>query len=424
MLKKYLTLSIIALLTASCSQAIDRRDAYIRPYHAGQFEEANRRVTNLIDNPANSQDAVWLLLDRATINFTSGNSDQALSDYQLAIEAIDFYSQNCTAENLEKVILQEGIGAYAGEDFEQILARIYFALALHYCGDDGNAMALLRQAENIQQKKREIYRKCKLTQEYSLIDNAFGKYLLAAMSEKKGDLSNARILYNQFGQLTGCQAAPSDPSLATVLLICHNGNAPFKIPIRLPPSVASTAALNALAIGNPKPRLSSLSGISTPALSYWIQNSHQQALVYFEGRTTPLLPCFDIGKTARKQLKAQIPNIVARGLARQMIRFATVEAAARLDPLAGCIADIALLAANCQTKADVRSWTTLPRTLDLARIDTEPGRQELTILIGSQSYPLTLDLKPRDLCLIHIFNIHPGITTLLVPDRFLKGDKI
>ncbi len=195
------------------------------------------------------------------------------------------------------------------------------------------------------------------------------------MSEKKGDLSNARILYSQYGQLTGCPAAPSDPSLATVLLICHNGNAPFKVSARLPPSAAPAAALNALVKSSPKPRLSSLSGIPAPALSYWIQNNPQQALVYFEGRTTPLLPCFDISKTAKHQLKAQIPNIAARGLARQMIRFAAVEAAARFDPLAGKITDIALLAANCQTKADTRSWTTLPQTLDLARIDTPPGNR-------------------------------------------------
>ncbi len=188
MLKKYLTILIIALLMASCSQAIDRRGAYIRPYHAGHFKEANQRVTNLINDPANSLDAVWLLLDRATINFASGNSCQALSDYQLAIEAIDFYSQDCTAESLGKVILQDKIGAYAGEDFEQILARIYFALALQYCGDDGNAMAILRQVENIQQKKREIYGKCKLTRGYALIDNAFSKYLLAANVGKKGRL--------------------------------------------------------------------------------------------------------------------------------------------------------------------------------------------------------------------------------------------
>ncbi len=110
------------------------------------------------------------------------------------------------------------LGAYAGEDFEQVLARVYFALALIQAGDYGNAYAILRQAEELQQGLRERYDRCCATSDFHLPDLTFAKYLFALLLEKQGDKSNACLLYQQSGALP-TPGDCSDRKQATVLVL-------------------------------------------------------------------------------------------------------------------------------------------------------------------------------------------------------------
>jgi tetratricopeptide (TPR) repeat protein len=419
------------LLLTSCSSALSKRDDYLIPYQQGNLATANESITQTIDSQMPSQqfdkckDSVWLLLDRATIRFAQGDACQAIADYRLAIDAIDLYSQSCLGELTAQTILQDDVGAYAGEDYEQILARIYMALALLHEGDPSNAYAMLRQAEELQQLKREQYAACDVTREYVLVDNPLGKYLFATLLEKRGDLSNARILYHQSGlgdpDLSGTQ------NQATVLFLCHNGNAPRKVSIISDATVASTLALE-IFLGAAHCHdfaLSSLSGVPTPALTYAFSNPPMPTYAYVDGCPQSLLPCYNVGAVAEQQLAQKLPVIVARGAARYILRRSAVYAVAEKNPELGAVMDIGMLIANLNTKADIRSWTTLPQTLDLTRFDLAPGSHTIQIQFTTpsgqlQSYPYQLNLKAGDLCLIHVFNMSPFHQTILIPDRFIQ----
>lgn len=421
------------LICCSCTMAQYRGEEYISSYQRGALAEAQSKVTQSIqkempqDDFRRSKDAVCLLLDKATIYFASGEIDEAIADYKLAIEALDYYNQDAPIEMLSKTLLEDSWGAYPGADFEQVLARLYFALALMQQGDHSNAYALLRQGEELQQKKREIYRQTSFTKDYQLIDNAVAKYLFASLLESRGDISNANIIYREVATILGLDHLEQPQHAdAKVLILCHNGNAPYKVSTVSHASIASAAALEILLSSRIRPAYSSLTGIPTPALFQNYSSLPQPVFVNIDGHNQELKPWYNVSAVAHKQLEQEIPVIAARGVARFILRRSAVAYAQRQDPCLGAIADIGMLIVNANTQADTRSWKTLPSTIDLACYNLCAGEHSLSIDIKTALPPYSyqnefcLQLSPHDLCVINIFNIHPGVTQVLIPQKFLR----
>jgi uncharacterized protein len=418
------------LFLTSCSTATRCRNEYTSAYRQGNFSQSEIRLTQQISKEMpteqfqESPEAVWLLLDRATTRFAMGNMEGAISDYKQAIEAIDYYCQELSSESLGKLLMQDELGAYIAEDFEQVLARLYFALALLHEGDEGNAYALLRQAEMLQQEKREQYASSELTCNYQLVDNAACKYLLALLLERRNDLSNASLLYRQAKSLS-CQTLEAQENRgATVLLICHNGNVPEKISVITNASVASLVALEIFLDGTEiaPPAACELGGIPVPALRDPLFSQPIPTFASLDGQQQLLAPWYDVSRVAKQQLDQKMPVIAARSLARYLIRRAAVGYAKEQDPDLGAVIDLGMLMANLTTKADTRSWTTLPAAIDLGRYEVPQGDHRLIIQTSAgQSFTSTLALNSGDLCVINIFNIQPGVTQIQIPQRFLKN---
>lgn len=436
-----IVLSCLSIILSACSTTIlVKRGPYLRAYHEGSFYEAEAKIDALASQECSnnqytsSKDASWILLDRATIHFALGDIDAAIYNYKCALESLDFYNKNLPVEQLTQVLLQDEVGAYQADDFEQVLARVYFALALLHNGDENNACALLRQAEEYQQDKRQFYAKVPFTKEYQVAENGLCKFLFANLLERKGDLANAKILYRQANELSpyisnmemDCKKTSSES--ATVLILCHNGNAPYKISATSTASVASAIALECiLAVNQIDPAWSTLSGIPVPVLQYWPFSSPLPTFANVKGRQIPLYPLFSIDQAARYELQQKMPVLAARGVARLLARRCTVGYFQNQSPGLGVLADVSMMLINENTRADTRSWTTLPSRIDAAKLKLSPGRNTLDIQISDPFYPESLsydlNLRSNDLCIIHVFNIHPGIRRILIPNQFLITSK-
>lgn len=423
---------VLALLLTSCSRAVFDQQLYLTAYQNGQFEEASQLIENTIayENPRQnhcSKNAVWLLLDQATIAFASGKIPLALQRYHQALEALDYYSQDCDLENFEQILLQDDYKGYQGEDYEQILARIYFALALMQSEDFSNAYALLKQAEDVQQQKQELYRQCRFTTQFELISNPLAKYLLAVFSEKKGDLSNAKILYKQVNALIG--RLPEDLSQTpskqkTVLVIAHNGNAPFKITSTADGSVASALVMETiLACHGVDPAWSSFTGIPVPLLMQKFTSIPHPLTISIASQTKRFTPLYNITAVAHQQLEQKKPIIVGRGLARMILRRSAVAYAQKQDPAFGAFMDFAMCIANSTTQSDNRTWGSLPSQIEVARFDLEPGRYCLELQHPHDppfKHSWNIEINHQDISVINIFNITPGVCRVLIP-KSLQG---
>lgn len=437
--KAFLTLTLLS----GCSSTLMQHEASTAAYKSGQLKQAETILTETIskempkNNFQQSKEAVYLLLNRATTRFASGNLDASITDYNHAIEALDYYAQNSTLDMAGQFLLEDSWGAYSGTDLEHLLARVYFALALISKGDVNNAYALLRQAEEIQQTKAAKYATVPYKTGISCDENALGKFLFATILDHQGDFSNAAILFRQAKVLTGKSPAEinllpeNHPGKATVILLCHNGNVPFKISATTTASVASTLALEAiLCTRRIDPAWSSLTGIPTPLLCQQFQSEPQPTFVTLNNITTPLTPWMNVAQATSDELEQNKPIIVARGVARYLMRRAAVAQAQKQDPNLGALVDFGMLIANANTKADTRSWSTLPSSIDLAQCFLTSGEHCLTISVARKGTPnfmqnVALKLKAGDLCIINIFNFNNKTTTILIPSQFrVKGETL
>lgn len=436
-MKKFLFLNTLLILLVSCQTPFILKKDYLPLYQRGQLQTAEDLLDEAIQKelPGNSytksKDAVWLLLDSATTKFASGNTSGAISDYKLAIEAIDYYDQELVSETFNQILLQDDQSAYAGEDFEQVLARVYFALALIQNEDMNNALALLKQAEEVQAKKKEFYRNSFLFKDYMLIENPFSKYLMAVLLQSRGDISNAKILYAQTEALIDKKLedfnltnTSQDLNAATVLIVTHNGNAPYKVSGVAPGSMASGLALECL-LGDKNHNIacSSFLGIPVPVLMQKIFSQSFPVNTRLCRTSVSSVPLYSISAVAKEQLKQKIPFIVAKGVARAALRRAAVSVCQENDPNLGLFADVGMLIANSCTEADTRTWSTLPDSIEVVRYDIPAGINTLHIqtslgdsCLFYNDYPLKL--QTNDLCIINVFNINPGVVSVQIPNKY------
>jgi len=422
---------VAAVVLGSCVPRTSDREISL-DYKQGRLEDAEYLLTSRIEQELpcsdfkKSGDAVWLLLDRAMTRFADGNAQGAIADFKLALEAIDFYNQELFVETAAQILGQDSNAAYRGEDFEQALARLYFALVLLYEGDEGNAFSILRQAEELSLRKKQLYSKHPLSRSFYLTDNAVAKLLFAALLEQGNDCSNAAILRASAERITGIPLVSRKLENAQVIVICHNGNAPLKRTAYSPASRASALALEIL-LGTQgiDPAMCNITGIPVPELHSPISFYPLDTLARLDGCSEELLTWYDVGFNAQEELASKMPVIAARGLARLIARRGAVGCMQQQDPFLGALTDFGMLVANSMTEADTRSWSMLPMTIDLAIFEIEPGEYPFEVETSVNNYcfgrsEFQLKLKRGDLCVINLFNIHPGITKVLIPERFKK----
>jgi len=85
----------------------------------------------------------------------------------------------------------------------------------------------------------------------------------------------------------------------------------------------------------------------------------------------------DLAAIARAELEADLPVIFARTLARAIVKYKVSDAAKdKWGELLGKVVNVATAATE---QADLRAWLSLPRTIYVATIYTEPGPHAVAI---------------------------------------------
>lgn len=417
---------MVALFLTACTSLVSQREGYVIDYQAGNFDQAEAKVSCLLDKKSEN-DEVWLRLDRAMAEFAAGKSPAAIDDFNAALERLDYYNQCGLLEILGKTLFTDRASPWRGDDYEQLLVRLYFALALLQNGDESNAYAILRQAEEWTQTKQAEYAQSRATCHLALPANKITKYLFALLLNKKGEKSSAEILLRQTEDPT--LALPA-PDAATVVILCHNGMAPYKYSKLSPASQASAFALeyflNCHNSCHNTMALSTLAGIPLAELADRPYSYPVQTVAWIDGCERPLTLAVPIADEAVRELYQKRPLLIAQGVARLALRRGIVAAAQAHDPNVGQLVDLGMLIANLCTKADIRSWTLLPRQIELAATTLCPGPHtfttEIALPYGQKGlFTSKLRLKKGDLCVIHIFNNQPGLTQVLIPQHFQEN---
>ncbi len=434
---------ITFLFLTSCSHLSEKDKAsYMNAFHEGKIEKAeaildiNRGSISYQKN----KNALWFSLESGSLNFINNQMDRSIAYFKHALEASDYFLQEDTSEKIQKLLFSDEMSAFSGEDYEQILLRVYFAFALIQKGDLSNGLALLKQAESYSQLREAIYVQSRLTKNIKILPNPLAKYLLALFLEKEGDLSNAQILYKQAkSSLSDTDVLfPKNDSTncGTLLFICHNGNSPYRTSVRDKVSEDALFMLNILLESDKSFQfnipgssssmnnraydrniLTMIPKISVPKLERWPNSKPITSTVTVGDQKASLIPIYNIDTVAHEQLHQALPLITARAAARYLIR----EQAARITKSNAF--NFGTLLTNILTNADTRSWMTLPYSFDIMRFDLKPGIYPITVEVNDpvklKQYQLPkIKIDKNEICLVHLFNIHPNVFRYLVPSSF------
>lgn len=380
---------------------------YSSSFGAIERDLASQRYDNALqatEKQAKSKtDRVLYLLNKGMIlrmKHDFAGSNQALEAAKAEMERLYAVS---VSENTFSFIVNDATVSYGGDDYEQVLVHLYMALNYLELGkaDDARVEAL-----QVDEKLREIganipgdkftedafsrylsglifderaewsdalidYRKAyvayrKYQAEYGTPMPTMLKYDLLRLTNRQGLADEAARYRKEFGispeQPLRIAGGPPDGELVFVL---NNGLAPIK----------REKAANAV-----DPATGTLVRIALP---YYESrpNSVASARISAAGKQAGTEIVENIDAIARQSLDSRMPAIIARSIARAVIKTAAVNAAARKrkngndkEAMAELIGGLALqVAAVATERADTRSWLTLPADIQLARLPLPPG---------------------------------------------------
>ncbi len=411
-----LTFAVGGCATYSSSFGVIERDL-----STGQYDAALQHIEK---QSASSTDRALNLLNKGMVL----RMKRDFSGSNLALEAAKAEMERLYAvsvsENALSFIVNDATVSYAGDDYEQVLVHLY--LALNYL-ELGQPDAARVEALQVDIKLRELGENIPNSK---FTEDAFSRYLTGIIYEQSGEWSDALIAYRkayqaykkyqinygmavptqlkhdllrlarrvgladevaQYKKEFGIDLPPDQgksPEQGELVFVFNNGLAPIKR--------EQTVIL-------PDPTSGILVRIALPHYESR-PNNVVSARVTASGKqvTTELMQ--DVDAIARHSLDARMAAITARTLVRAAAKIMASKKARREagnrnnsnDAPLGLLGALAVqVAAVVTERADTRSWLTLPRNIQLARLPLPPGSYTIKVellgadgqIVASSEYP-------------------------------------
>jgi len=370
-----LALLLAGLVTGCASYSSRVVNARI-DFHAGRYDLAASELESLAAREDNDQ--LLYLMDLGVVRFAAGQYKQAIEAFLRADKLVAFVDYTSVSGEAAGLLLNENVQAYRGEDFEKLLIHVYLAMAFTFSEQWESALVECRRVNHeldlmISKGKRPYE------------NNAFAKYLAATLFEARGELNSAFVDYRQllkwghedFPLLPAPLMRVSEKLAATqeletyrrkfpgvskfrlgsdeaeIVLLVERGKAPVKVPsyqFHLVPMFIKTGYLSDHVVLRGK-------------AGGWSGRSHT---------------LFDIEKIAIHELAQRIARITAKKIAGMVAKEAAAYGVQKAtdSKFLGALTSLFLHASD---QADLRSWTTLPAALQVARVTLPAGRHDLVL---------------------------------------------
>lgn len=282
-------------------------------------------------------------------------------------------------EQAASVSVNDTFKAYEGSPGEQLLLYSFEALNYLQLGEVDSAAVEARQFDVKQGLIAQKNKKAKY------LSGAFVRYLNGMIYEAAGEPDSARIemqkavagyrqqdagfpvprrLTEDLARLRAGKPAPCE-----VVLILNNG---------LGPSVQEQN----IRVANPQydprnPRSIAMVSLAVPKfVRRPVPVGHVVLRSGTRAETSEIVE--DVNAIAEKSFNDRLPGIIARGVARMVVKKAAenkVKDNNKGNPVASVFASVA---SNVSERADTRSWSLLPGNIQMVRLPLPPGRHDLT----------------------------------------------
>jgi hypothetical protein len=401
MKQKYLTylsyLTLIFMIT-SC-KTYTEQNGNVR--NAMKTNNIAKAIEDIDKSDIANQERNYALfrMEKGMLLYLDNKYDDSIKLWLQADQKLDDLYTTSISNTTASMIVNDSMTDYEGEAHERILLPIFSSIAFYSNNNVNNAQVMIRRTYDIinhlsfsQQGKNTLkydsfshYFSAFVYESKGEWDNALIEYrsalnnLIAAEKTEKNSLNEAKeIILKALGRLAEYrnrtdilgQIKQISPNLkwenqekfqskSEVFIVYESGLSPIKVPeTKTIPTGKTTVT------------------ISFPKYEIQPYKSHMANIFIHNQLVTQTVKMEDIGKMAVQALEDRRIKDMAKMITRVLAKTAAAQKLADHDDAASNLAGMALGFINSKTEvADTRSWTSLPDTIQIARITIEPNKE-------------------------------------------------
>ena len=459
-----LSLTLSACAGTSFSDLFSNYNKQMQGVKNAQQQGNFQQAVSLLPERSESNGSYGLsLLEKARLEFLANNHTESQQDFALVYRQVQQTEQAAKIqlsrgiENVQAVVSNDNAIRYDIHYYEQSMLHCYQALNYLNQNDLSGALVEIRRANLVQQRALQANQKAlyesqeemtrkgvsseSLASKYPSMSNAIGQvkngfqnaytfYLSGVLYEAAGQANDAYIDYKKaleiyphnvtvqrdvwrlatklgmsndiqlFGNRFSSEITQrthqniNDQQGLTksgqLVVLVEQGIIAGKqeVSIHLPIFTShNDMRFYSLALPNYQNRLRQYSGLS---LSYQGNTYQSQEIVRLQS-------------LAAKQLQDEMPAIVTR----QVVRLvAKEELRQQMSRKGGDVGNILAGLYNIASeKADTRSWSTLPDSIHILRLDLAPGQHEVDLRINGTNQTITVDINEDRQTLVKLTSI-------------------
>ncbi|NOQ87451.1 MAG: hypothetical protein GQ550_00875 [Gammaproteobacteria bacterium] len=384
---KFISLLCLLVVLQSCAsygrQAATMRDGLLHGDPAASLAIAEEKDLD--------QEEVIASLDKGMLRRINNDFKGSNQIFEVAKSEIEKLYGFSVTENLASVSINETFRGYEGDAYEQLLLHAYMAMnyiqlgqmdsarvemlqanvKMKEWGDEPEEDAFLRYLEGIiyenldesdsalisYRKAYTVYKE-KGGNQYPAAPLLIKKDLLRLLA-REGLWSEYKSYKKEFG-LKNYKPLKENKRTGELVVILNNGLAPIRSETTIP--IYSAEVENNLRVSFPVYKQKK-GQLYRPRIEV---NKKLYAMETVE----------DVDALARHSLQEAMPGIMARAMARAVVKYTTQKTASDSDSLAGLFMTITNLVTE---RADTRSWSTLPQAIQLQRIRLPIGTHHVQL---------------------------------------------
>jgi uncharacterized protein len=382
-----------AFLFLGCSTHAKRIAQPRNLFYQGELQACKESLEKLSKNSRHDRDVVNL--DLATVDLLSGRAKEAEGRLKEVRDRFDHLEQNSIAEKTVSMWTDDQVRSYAGEDYEKILLRVYLSLAnLMHDGIDAESYTLQIQDKHEQLAAEFASRSGKDQSAY--MPMPLGFYMRGMLREATHrDYDDAIRNYSLAAELLPeCEpvrwdlfrvqgGVHSQPGHGVVYVFAMVGRGPYKVEVsEKPTSDALLIADRIVSAVGPYKLPPTIAPIKIPDIVVPYSDVDAVGVQINTHKIGPTVSLANIEQLAKATYQANRNAIVARAVARRVIKKATIVAAKDSigkDGLTSIGMDLAGIAWEATEGADTRCWGLLPRDIQVLRVEAPAGEHALQL---------------------------------------------
>lgn len=407
----YIWLFIAWLFLAGCATYNDESRAMRTLYAAGEFSEAKSAAEAMNRSAQGGPDELLTQLELGKCSFASADAQSAVKAFESVYENAEFFDANGTGavDWTQAVLVNPSRLPYTGYNYDRIMAASYMGLCYIELGRKERAAVAFRRLLNYQQEAAAAYAKridetadalaknrgnagavnalasapsvsAELARHYGNFDsyiaakakftNPFAHYLTGiflmhnfqSLSDKENAIVSLRLADAGTGALSEEIAAAQDSA--------HGKNAEFRTYLIYECGMACRR--DQFKVDLPLWVFNrNLPGISASFPYLYKISCSAKLEVSLDGRRIALNKIADMDDIITEEFNANLPTLIYRTLLSVVVKASAQYAGARAAGDYGVFVNLAgSLYQGIVNNADLRTWTTLPKTISVASFKT------------------------------------------------------